>query len=109
MGLRLEIDPGSQMADLPAELPRDQLVSVLGNLIDNALEATLHKAGNGGRVSLSMTDLGRELIFEVEDEGLEFPGRIGPGFSSVASAPKVRNTGSACTWFSSLSIAGEAL
>lgn len=58
MGLRLEIDPGSQMADLPAELPRDQLVSVLGNLIDNALEATLHKAGNGGRVSLSMTTWG---------------------------------------------------
>ncbi|MGX1202752.1 sensor histidine kinase [Marinobacter sp. EN3] len=74
MGLRLEIDPGSQMADLPAELPRDQLVSVLGNLIDNALEATVHKAGNGGRVSLSMTDLGHELIFEVEDEGPGVPG-----------------------------------
>lgn len=73
MGLRLEIDPNSQMTDLPAELPRDQLVSVLGNLIDNALEATFRKVGNGGRVSLSMTDLGNELIFEVEDQGPGVP------------------------------------
>ncbi len=69
MGLRLEIDPDSQMADLPDALPRDQLVSALGNLIDNALEATRLERGAGGRVSLSMTDLGHDLIFEVEDQG----------------------------------------
>ena len=54
-------------------MPRDQLVSVLGNLIDNALEATLHQTGEGGRVQLSMTDLGHELIFEVEDQGPGIP------------------------------------
>ncbi|MGK0525729.1 MAG: two-component system CitB family sensor kinase [Pseudomonadales bacterium] len=69
MGLQLEIDPGSQMADLPDNLPREQLVSVLGNLIDNALEATRRHTGPNGRVQLSMTDLGQELIFEVEDQG----------------------------------------
>ncbi|OEY65904.1 ATP-binding protein [Marinobacter sp. X15-166B] len=69
MGLHLAIDPGSQMIDLPDNLPRDQLVSVLGNLIDNALEATRKHTGAGGEVTLSMTDLGQELIFEVEDQG----------------------------------------
>ncbi len=69
MGLHLDIDPGSQMADLPDNLPREQLVSVLGNLIDNALEATRRHTGANGRVQLSMTDLGQELIFEVEDQG----------------------------------------
>jgi len=69
MGLHLDIDPGSQMANLPNNLPRDQLVSVLGNLIDNALEATRRHTGANGRVQLSMTDLGQELIFEVEDQG----------------------------------------
>ncbi|WP_298448871.1 sensor histidine kinase [uncultured Marinobacter sp.] len=69
MGLHLDIDPGSQMTDLPDNLPRDQLVSVLGNLIDNALEATRRHTGANGRVQLSMTDLGQELIFEVEDQG----------------------------------------
>ncbi|WP_375192228.1 ATP-binding protein [Marinobacter sp.] len=73
MGLRLEIDPDSRMSDLPATLPRDQLVSVLGNLIDNALDATLANTGAGGRVQLSMTDLGQELIFEVEDQGSGIP------------------------------------
>lgn len=73
MGLRLEIDPDSQMADVPTELPRDQLVSVLGNLIDNALEATRQHQGTGGRVALSMTDLGHDLIFEVEDQGPGVP------------------------------------
>lgn len=69
MGLHLDIDPDSQMANLPSNLPRDQLVSVLSNLIDNALEATRRHTGANGRVQLSMTDLGQELIFEVEDQG----------------------------------------
>lgn len=73
MGLRLDIDPDSQMADIPETLPRDQLVSVLGNLIDNALEATRQQAGPDGRVRLSMTDLGEELIFEVDDQGPGVP------------------------------------
>lgn len=69
MGLYLDIDPDSQMVDIPHNLPRDQLVSVLGNLIDNALEATRKHTGEGGHVVLSMTDLGQELIFEVDDQG----------------------------------------
>ncbi|WP_227546056.1 ATP-binding protein [Marinobacter fonticola] len=73
MGLKLVIDPDSQMADVPEKLPRDQLVSVLGNLIDNALEATRQYQGEGGLVHLSMTDLGHDLIFEVEDQGPGIP------------------------------------
>lgn len=73
MGLHLDIDPDSQMADVPERLPRDQLVSVVGNLIDNALEATRLHTGAGGRVGLSMTDLGEELIFELEDQGPGVP------------------------------------
>jgi len=61
------------MIDIPYNLPREQLVSVLGNLIDNALEATRLHAGEGGRVQLSMTDLGQDLIFEVEDQGAGIP------------------------------------
>jgi len=73
MGLLLIIDPGSRMTELPDSLPRDQLVSVVGNLIDNALEATRQSNPNGGKVQLSMTDLGHDLIFEVEDQGPGIP------------------------------------
>nr|WP_086940579.1 sensor histidine kinase [Thaumasiovibrio occultus] len=69
LGLRLEIDPDSQMYDIPNGIPREQLVSILGNLLDNALEATRNATGLNGVVRLSMTDLGKELIFEIEDQG----------------------------------------
>lgn len=69
MGLTLNIDPDSQMTDIPATMPRDQLVSVMGNLLDNALEATRRHHGDGGMVHLTMTDLGHDLIFEIEDQG----------------------------------------
>jgi len=69
MGLQLQIDEESHMTELPDRLPREQLVSILGNLIDNALEATLQHRGPGGEVRMSMTDLGNDLIFEIEDEG----------------------------------------
>ncbi|MDO6594653.1 sensor histidine kinase [Neptuniibacter sp. 1_MG-2023] len=73
MGLALVIDPESEMTSLPDKLPREQLVSILGNLIDNALEATLNYRAGEGKVQLSMTDLGNDLIFEIEDQGPGIP------------------------------------
>ncbi|MFT7178464.1 MAG: two-component system CitB family sensor kinase [Oceanospirillaceae bacterium] len=69
LGLELYIDPGSHMSDLPPHIPRDQLVSMVGNIIDNAMEACLMKKAHGKQVSLSMTDYGTDLIFEIEDQG----------------------------------------
>ncbi|MFC6671812.1 sensor histidine kinase [Marinobacterium aestuariivivens] len=71
LGLRLIIDPDSHMGALPAHIAPERIVTLLGNLLDNAFEATL--AAGGRQVQLSMTDLGRELIFEIEDEGLGVP------------------------------------
>ncbi|MBP0047487.1 sensor histidine kinase [Marinobacterium sp. AK62] len=73
LGLVLEIDPDSQMSDLPEWIPREQLVSILGNLLDNAFEATLNQGGHGKAVRMSMTDLGDDLIFEIEDRGPGIP------------------------------------
>ena len=69
LGLELYIDPESHMSDLPPHIPRDQLVSMVGNIIDNAMEACLMKKARGKQVSLSMTDYGTDLIFEIEDQG----------------------------------------
>ncbi len=80
MGLVLTIDPDSHMTDIPKHIAREQLVSIIGNLLDNAFEATLAHKGAGGEVGLTMTDLGNDLIFEIEDQGagipLEEQGRI---------------------------------
>jgi two-component system CitB family sensor kinase/two-component system sensor histidine kinase DcuS len=61
-------DPDSSLADLPAQLDRNHLVTVLGNLLDNAFEAV---RGNGRprQVRLFLTDLGTDLVIEVEDSG----------------------------------------
>lgn len=68
----LEIDPESQLTDVPAELNREKLVTVLGNLLDNAFDAALHNIEEP-RVRLSMTDVGNNLIFEIEDSGKGIP------------------------------------
>ncbi|KEI70270.1 histidine kinase [Endozoicomonas elysicola] len=69
LGLSLTVDESSHMAELPDDLSREQLVAIIGNLLDNALEATLRHHGTGGEVRLSMTDLGNDLIFEMDDDG----------------------------------------
>ncbi len=68
--LRIEfkIDPDSQLTDVPSELSREKLVTILGNLIDNAFDAAL-QGERSAKVKLSMTDVGNDLVFEVEDSG----------------------------------------
>ncbi|MDQ1003371.1 two-component system CitB family sensor kinase [Neobacillus niacini] len=62
------IDRESSFKDIPYEISRDSLVTIIGNLVNNAFEAV--KENNGEkRVSLFLTDLGKELIIEVEDNG----------------------------------------
>lgn len=62
------IDLESHMVDLPDEVDRHQLVTVLGNLINNAFEAA--QTGKGTpKVKIFMSDYGDDLIFEIEDSG----------------------------------------
>lgn len=62
------LDPDSSFSDLPPQIDRGHLMTVLGNLCDNAFEA-VREAGEGGEVRLFLTDLGLDLIIEVEDSG----------------------------------------
>jgi len=61
-------DPDSSLRDLPERIERECLVTVLGNLLDNAFEA-VREGGASREVRLFLTDLGPELILEVEDSG----------------------------------------
>ena len=64
----LHLEPHSSLADLPAHLDRNHLVTILGNLLDNAFEAVREVEGRR-EVRLSLTDLGEDIIMEVEDSG----------------------------------------
>jgi len=70
--IKLEIDQESEMRDVPPELNREKLVTILGNLIDNAFDAVLRTDGER-LVRIAMTDAGRDLVFEVEDSGVGIP------------------------------------
>jgi len=63
------IDRESSFKDLPDEINRDALVTIIGNLINNAFEAVRESGNEDKRVLLFLTDLGKELIIEVEDNG----------------------------------------
>lgn len=71
LGLNLVLDPESQMKDIPAHITSEHLVTILGNLLNNAFEATLSQQRQ--QVTLAMTDLGSDLVFEIEDQGAGIP------------------------------------
>jgi two-component system CitB family sensor kinase/two-component system sensor histidine kinase DcuS len=63
------IDTDSSLTELPERIPREKLVTILGNLIENAFEASSSNTNSVPKVLLSMTDIGPDLIFEIEDSG----------------------------------------
>ncbi len=73
--VELRLEPDSSFSDLPAGLDRGKLVTILGNLLDNAFEA-VRSSGENCEVQLFFTDLGLDLIIEVEDSGPGVPPEI---------------------------------
>ncbi|MEH7377779.1 sensor histidine kinase [Neobacillus drentensis] len=67
--INFTIDRESSFMDVPAEISRDTLVTIIGNLVNNAFDAVRENGKEEKRVSLFLTDLGKELIIEIEDNG----------------------------------------
>lgn len=65
----LEIDKRSSFRTIPKSISRNQLVTVIGNLIDNALEAVLASSGQEKKVTVLLSDEGDDLMIEIEDNG----------------------------------------
>ncbi|EMR06885.1 Sensor protein CitS [Bhargavaea cecembensis DSE10] len=66
-----KIDPGSSLASLPDSIDLNGLVTILGNLIDNAVEAV--RKQKNGEVVLFVSDMGTDILFEVSDNGPGIP------------------------------------
>lgn len=67
--IEFEIDSDSSMKDIPEHIMRENLVTILGNIIDNSFEALLPCPARNRKVRLAMTDLGNDLIFDIDDSG----------------------------------------
>jgi two-component system, CitB family, sensor kinase len=65
--VHLEIDLESNM-EAPS-IDTANLVTIVGNVIDNAMEAAIEKNGSDAKVKVSFTDIGQDIIFDIEDNG----------------------------------------
>lgn len=63
------IHPDSSITTPLSNVQREKLITILGNIIDNAFEEVLSQPKHNRQVQLFMTDLGEDYIFEIEDSG----------------------------------------
>lgn len=73
LGLQLKFTEGSQLKQLPPQLSSTEFCAILGNLLDNAFEASLKNNEGDGLIELYLSDEGDELVIEVADQGCGFP------------------------------------
>lgn len=67
--IELKIDPDSNFRDIPAAIDRAQLIVILGNLLDNAMDAVLSPGAFAQEVTIFLLDMEEVLLIEVEDRG----------------------------------------
>lgn len=70
--IAFQIDENSSLEILPEHIETGQLTTIIGNLIDNALEE-VGKLKGEKNVSFFALDLGQDIIFEVTDNGSGIP------------------------------------
>ncbi|RPD93094.1 sensor histidine kinase [Candidatus Pantoea deserta] len=68
-GVELTFDPACQLTRIPATISETALMSVVGNLLDNAVDATLNAGRPALPVELYISDRNQELLIEVADRG----------------------------------------
>lgn len=80
LGLKLVVEEGSRLEPLPDRINAEDVVTILGNLIDNAFDATQEAIANDQNfpptrriIEVSISDFGNEVILEVEDQGCGLP------------------------------------
>ncbi|MFK7696008.1 ATP-binding protein [Paenibacillus sp. HJGM_3] len=88
-----EVDRESSFRDVPASIPRGPLVTIIGNLIDNAMDAVLAVDRPSRWVSILLTDLGDDLIIEVEDNGCGVPDELTQRIFETGFSTKDENRG----------------
>jgi two-component system CitB family sensor kinase len=68
--IHFDIDRESSFKEIPLSIKRDSLTTIIGNLIDNAMEAVMKPGAKEKSVKIFFSDLGKDLLIEVEDLGI---------------------------------------
>lgn len=112
LGISMVIHPDSRLEGSFAEEKQDALLTVLGNVIENALESVKQKEDGQRKVAIFFTDIGEDCIFEVEDSGpgvaeADIPRIFEQGFSTKQGS--YRGTGLALSKLMLNGVGGEIL
>lgn len=107
-GISFSVSPESRLPPLPDI--SDDLVTIVGNLVDNAFEAL--DGRQDGSVALTMALTGQQLTIEVRDSGPGIPRRalakvFEQGFTSKANGDRPRGVGLALVKRSVLRLGGD--
>ncbi|WP_455845539.1 ATP-binding protein [Pantoea agglomerans] len=88
-GVELKFDPACQLSRIPAALSETALMSVIGNLLDNAVDATLNATTPAAPIELYISGRNQELLIEVADQGCGVDDNIKPHLfeQGVSSKP----------------------
>ena len=73
LGLKMTIVPGSQLQQLPEGLDSTEFAAIVGNLLDNAFDASLRTEQGNKVVELYLSDEGDDVVIEVADQGCGVP------------------------------------
>lgn len=97
-GITLVFDPACQLSLIPTALSETALMSIIGNLVDNAVDATLKTPMRRPLIEIYISDRNHELVIEVADSGCGIDDAMKPhlfeqGFTSKSS-PGSELTGS---------------
>jgi two-component system CitB family sensor kinase len=90
--INFTIDRESSFSDVPEEISRDALVTIIGNLVNNAFEAVRENEKEQKKVSLFLTDLGKDLIIEIEDNGKGIDTSMGEQIFQAGFSTKSRHS-----------------
>lgn len=90
-GGELIFDPSSELLQPLKRISEEALISIIGNLLDNAIEATCQRPFPRVPVEVLILGTDQELIIEVADQGGGIPPDIAPrmfdpGVTAKASA-----------------------
>ena len=69
LNISLLFDPTCQLSALNSTLSETELCAIIGNLIDNAFDATQQNPHSNALVNVLITDTGSDLVIEVTDNG----------------------------------------
>lgn len=69
LGLELVFDPACYVNSLPSSLSHNEWISIVGNLLDNAYNATLRQQKGSKQIECLINSEGSEVIVEIADQG----------------------------------------